>query len=58
VPELAQPTLNEGESYTDLLNDRSSWEDFDPAAYDNGKGFRFVKLQQLALEHLTGARGS
>ena len=57
VPELSQPTLNTGESYDDLLADRSSYEDFDADAYFGGKGFGFVRLQQLALEHLLGARG-
>lgn len=57
VPELSQPTLGDGESYDDLLGDRSAWEDFDAAAYFGGKGFGFVRLQQLALEHLLGARG-
>ncbi len=35
----------------------SAWEDFDADAYFGGKGFGFVRLQQLALEHLLGARG-
>src|SRR5690606_19927413 len=56
VAELSQPTLNEGESYRDLLADRSAYEEFDAAAYYNGRGFGFVKLQQLALEHLLAAR--
>ncbi|MEA9986663.1 xylose isomerase [Subtercola sp. RTI3] len=56
VPELAQPTLNPGETYTELLADRSAYEDFDPTPYFDGKGFGFVRLNQLALEHLTGAR--
>ncbi|UFS57916.1 xylose isomerase [Subtercola endophyticus] len=56
VAELAEPTLAEGESYTELLADRSAYEDFDPSVYFNGKGFGFVRLNQLALEHLTGAR--
>ncbi|GAB3761120.1 xylose isomerase [Microlunatus parietis] len=56
VAELAQPTLNEGESYQDLVADRSSYEDFDAAGYHNARGFGFVRLQQLALEHLLGAR--
>jgi xylose isomerase len=56
VPELAKPTLNEGESIDDLLADRSAFEDFQPDAYFNGKGFGFVQLQQLATEHLLGAR--
>ena len=50
------PTLNDGESYDDLLADRSAYEDFDPAPYFGGKSFGFVHLQQLAVEHLIGAR--
>jgi xylose isomerase len=56
VDGLATPTLAEGESYDDLLADRSAFEDFDPSPYFNGKGFGFVRLQQLATEHLLGAR--
>src|SRR3954471_16530042 len=54
--ELAKPTLNEGESYDDLLADRSAFEDFNASAYLNGKGFGFIRLQQLVTEHLLGAR--
>ncbi|ARC58184.1 Xylose isomerase [Frondihabitans sp. 762G35] len=57
VAELAQPTLNPGETYDDLLADRSAYEDFDPEPYFGGKSFGFVRLQQLAVEHLMGARG-
>ena len=57
VLELSTPTLSAGESYDDLLADRSAYEDFDTDAYFNGKGFGFVHLQQLATEHLLGARG-
>lgn len=56
VDELATPTLADGESYDDFLADRSAYEDFDANAYFNGKGFGFVRLQQLALEHLLNAR--
>jgi xylose isomerase len=56
VPELSTPTLGAGETIGDLLADRSAFEDFDASAYFDGKGFGFVKLQQLALEHLLGAR--
>jgi len=56
VAELSVPTLGEGETYDDFLADRSAFEDFDTDAYFNGKGFGFVRLQQLALEHLLGAR--
>ena len=56
VHEIKTPTLNDGESYDDLIADRSAYEDFDSAAYFGGKGFGFVQLQQLAVEHLLGAR--
>jgi len=56
VAELAQPTLGDGESYDQLLSDRSAFEDFDTDAYFGGKGYGFVRLQQLATEHLLGAR--
>jgi xylose isomerase len=38
------------------LADRSSFEEFDAESYYDGRGFGFVRLQQLALEHLMGAR--
>ncbi|MDQ0743924.1 xylose isomerase [Clavibacter sp. B3I6] len=56
VAEIDTPTLNEGESYDDILADRSSYEDFPADEYFDGKGFGFVRLNQLALEHLMGAR--
>jgi xylose isomerase len=55
--ELAQTTLGAGESIEDLKADESAWEKFDADAYFNGHGFGFVRLQQLAAEHLMGARG-
>ncbi|MCP3784582.1 xylose isomerase [Micromonospora sp. A3M-1-15] len=55
VAELATPTLNPGEGYADLLADRSAFEEFDPDAV-GAKGFGFVRLNQLAVEHLLGAR--
>jgi len=57
VPELSTTTLAPGETYDDLLADRSAFEDFNSDEYFNGKGFGFVRLQQLATEHLLGARG-
>jgi xylose isomerase len=57
VPEIQVPTMGKGETYDDLLADKSAFEDFDHGAYFNGKGFGFVRLQQLATEHLLGARG-
>ena len=56
VAELSTPTLGAGETVGDLLADRGAFEDFDASAYFDGKGFGFVRLQQLALEHLLGAR--
>jgi xylose isomerase len=55
VAELGVPTLNPGESYTELLADRSAFEDFDADAA-GARGYGFVKLNQLAIEHLLGAR--
>ncbi|ANN17945.1 xylose isomerase [Amycolatopsis orientalis] len=55
VPELATPTLNDGETAADLLADRSAFEDFDADKVAE-RGYGFVRLSQLALEHLTGAR--
>lgn len=57
VAEIKQPTLNDGEGYSELLADPSAYEDFDAASYFDGNGFGFVRLQQLTLEHLMGARG-
>ncbi|MBV9823378.1 MAG: xylose isomerase, partial [Actinobacteria bacterium] len=55
VPDLSRPTLGDGEGYAELLADRSAFEDFD-AARTAERGYGFVRLNQLALEHLTGAR--
>ena len=55
VTELATPTLNPGETYADLLADRSAYEDLDVDAVA-ARGFGFVRLNQLAIEHLLGAR--
>ncbi|MBW6432246.1 xylose isomerase [Actinoplanes hulinensis] len=55
VAELSTPTLNPGEGYADLLADRSAFEDFDADAA-GAQGYGFVKLNQLAIEHLIGAR--
>ena len=56
VAELAVPTLADGESYADLLADPSAWEDFDADAVGE-PGLGFVRLNQLAIEHLLGFRG-
>ncbi len=55
VLELQQPTLGPGESYDDLLADRSAFEDFDADTVGE-RGYGFGRLDQLALEHLLGAR--
>ena len=55
VLELATPTLGPGESFDDLAADRSSFEDFDPETHAT-KGYGFARLDQLAVEHLVGAR--
>jgi xylose isomerase len=55
VPELAVPTLSPGETYADLLADRSAYEDFDADAVGR-PGYGFVHLDQLAVEHVLGAR--
>ncbi len=57
VAQIQEPTLGPGETYDDLLADRSAFEDFDHESYFGAKGFGFVRLNQLALEHLLGARG-
>jgi xylose isomerase len=55
VPELAQSTLGDGETYNELLQDRSAFEDFD---IDRARtqGYGFARLQRLAIEHLLGTR--
>ena len=55
VAELSQPTLDDGESYDQLLADRSAFEDYD---IDRARtqGYGFARIQRLALEHLLGVR--
>jgi xylose isomerase len=55
VLELSQPTLAEGESLADLLADTSAYEELDVDAVAE-RGFGFVRLNQLAMEHALGAR--
>jgi xylose isomerase len=54
VGDLRTPTLAEGESIADLIADTSAFEDLDVEKVA-ARGFGFVRLNQLALEHLTGA---
>jgi xylose isomerase len=53
--QLALPTLAAGETYNDLLADRSAFEDFDADAVA-ARGYAFTQIDQLAVEHLLGAR--
>ncbi|MEU7846584.1 xylose isomerase [Micromonospora parva] len=55
VGELSTPTLGDGEGYEEFLADRSAFEDVDVDAVA-ARGFAFVRLNQLAVEHLLGAR--
>jgi xylose isomerase len=56
VDEINQTTLNAGETHQELLADERASRGFDADSYFAGKGFGFVALNQLALEHLLGAR--
>ncbi|MGW6613228.1 xylose isomerase [Streptomyces erythrochromogenes] len=53
LPELALPTAEDG--LAGLLADRSAFDDFDVDAAAR-RGMAFERLDQLALEHLLGAR--
>ncbi|MFI5099178.1 MAG: xylose isomerase [Actinomycetes bacterium] len=56
IPELAVPTLAAGETYEQLLADRTAYEDFDADAV-GAPGYGYARLDQLAVEHVLGARG-
>ena len=55
VFELAEPTLAEGETLADLVADLSTFEELDVDEVAS-RGYHFVRLNQLALEHAIGAR--
>ncbi|MFD3456391.1 xylose isomerase [Streptomyces sp. NPDC058691] len=55
LDQLAQPTLAEGETLAGFLADRTAFEDFDVEAAAQ-RGFAFEQLDQLAMNHLLGAR--
>jgi xylose isomerase len=55
VAELAVPTVTPGETWQDLLNDRSAYQEFDVERVA-AQGYGFVALGQLALDHLIGDR--
>ena len=57
VADLRIPTLGQGETLADLRADRSSVEDFDADAA-GARGYGFVRLNQLAIDHVLGARSS
>lgn len=55
LDDLARPTLAAGESLSDLLADRAAYEEFDADAAA-ARGMAFERLDQLAMDHLMGAR--
>ncbi|MEV4099614.1 xylose isomerase [Nonomuraea sp. NPDC049649] len=55
LDDLARPTLADGESLSDLLADRGAYEEFDADAAA-ARGMAFERLDQLAMDHLLGAR--
>ncbi len=55
LDQLARPTLAPGETVSELLADRSAFEDFDPDAAAR-RGMAFEQLDQLAMDHLLGLR--
>lgn len=55
LDQLAMASLNSNETGEDLVASKE-FEAFNPEDYFNGKGAGFVQLNQLALEHLMGAR--
>jgi xylose isomerase len=55
VDELTQPTLNDGETYEQLLADPTAFEDF-KLDTPRTQGYGFARLQRLAVQHLLGAR--
>lgn len=55
LDQLAMPTLNKGET-AKSIHESSEWFNFNPEKYFNGEGAGFVQLNQIAMEHLMGAR--
>ena len=55
VGELSQPTLNDGETYEQLLEDSTAFEAFNLDT-PRTQGYGFAHLQRLAVQHLLGAR--
>ena len=55
VAELSRPTLNDGETYQQLLADRTAFEGYSLNT-PRTQGYGFARLQRLAVHHLLGAR--
>jgi xylose isomerase len=55
VDELNTPTLSEGETYEQLLADRTAFEDYSLDS-PRTQGFGFARVQRLAVQHLLGVR--
>jgi xylose isomerase len=55
VFELGEPTLGTDESAADLMGDASAAAEFDSTKAAE-RSFAFIQLNQLAMEHLMGAR--
>jgi xylose isomerase len=55
VDELTMPTLAAGETIAQLLADETAYEKYDADAA-GARGCGFVRLNQLAIEHVMGAR--
>jgi xylose isomerase len=55
VDELSSPTLSDGETYEQLLGDRTAFEDYNLDT-PRTQGYGFARVQRLAVQHLLGAR--
>ena len=55
VDELSSPTLADGETYEQLLADRTAFEDYNLDT-PRTQGYGFARVQRLAVQHLLGAR--
>jgi xylose isomerase len=55
VAELSSPTLSDGETYEQLLADRTAFEDYNLEP-PRTQGYGFARVQRLAVQHLLGVR--
>lgn len=53
IPQLAQPTIAEGESLQEFLADQTAYEKFD-AETAGAREYHFVELYEQAMRHLIG----